>query len=498
MKRATEIGGPYTTIASPDTTSFSDTDVNHSNTYYYVVSAINELGESEDSEEVSATPGRLGYWNFDETEGDTAEDSWGMNNGTLQSGASWTSAVINNGVQLDGSSSGYVDLPDNIMSDINGDFTIATWVRLDEVATWARILDFGTSNDNSMFLVPKTSASGEGIRFAIKTTSGYPTLSYNYTWPLDTWTHIAVTLSGDTATMYLNGEPVASSTGFNKRPSDLGITNNNYLGKGQKSDDPMLKGTIDDFRIYNAALSDAEISELVGDLVPPTPTTILSVTGDGQKVSLNWAESLKVTSYNVKRATASGGPYTTIGSATSTSFSDTTLTDDEVYYYVVSSVNDNGESPNSAEVKSSVSGKTGYWKMDETTGTIAADSWADGEGALHGDATWSEGIADNSLLLDGNGDYVTLPEGMMKPTDDFTMATWVRLDEVAVWSRIFDFGTENNNSMFLTPKTSASGEGIRFAIKTSSGYPKLSYNYATGYLDAYRCNPEWQHSNDVP
>ncbi|MCX2678658.1 alginate lyase family protein [Galbibacter sp. EGI 63066] len=477
VKRAKVSGGPYTVIASPDTTSFSDTTVTHSSTYYYVVSAINELGESEDSEEVSATPGQLGYWNFDEMEGATANDSWGLNNGTLQSGASWTSGIVNNAVSFDGSSSGYVDLPDNIMSDINGDFTIAIWVRLDEVATWARILDFGTNNDNSMFLVPKTSASGEGIRFAIKTTSGYPKLSYNYTWPLDTWTHIAVTLSGDTATMYLNGEPVASSTGFNKRPSDLGNTNNNFLGRGQKSDDPMLKGDIDEFRIYNTALSGEEISDLVGDLVPPTPTTILSVTGDGQQVSLNWAESIKVTSYNVKRAAVSGGPYTTIGSVTSTSFSDATLTDDKVYYYVVSSVNKNGESINSAEVKSTVSGKTGYWKMDETSGMIATDSWADGNGTLHGDTTWSEGIADNSVLLDGSGDYVTFPEGLMKTTEDFTIATWVRLDEVAVWSRIFDFGTENNNSMFLTPRTSTSGEGIRFAVKTTSGYPKLSYNY---------------------
>ncbi|MEB2774674.1 LamG-like jellyroll fold domain-containing protein [Algoriphagus sp. D3-2-R+10] len=484
VKRATASGGPYTTISSLDTTSFSDTDVNHSITYYYVVSAINELGESEDSEEVSATPGRLGYWNFDETSGTSAGDSWGMNDGTLHSGASWTSGVVNNAVSLDGSSSGYVSFPSGIMSEVNGDFTIATWVRLDEIAVWARILDFGTSNNNSMFLVPKTSTSGEGIRFAIKTSSGYPTLSYNYTWPLDTWTHIAVTLSGDTATMYLNGEPVASSTGFNKRPSDLGNTSNNYLGKGQKSDDPMLKGAIDDFRIYNAALSGAEISDLVGDLVPPTPTTILSVTGDTQKVSLTWAESLKVTSYNVKRSSEAGGPYATIGSTTGTSFSDTTLTDDAVYYYVVSSVNGNGESANSAEVKSTLSGKIGYWKMDETSGTTAADSWANGDGSLHGDATWSEGIADNSVLLDGSGDYVTLPEGLMKTTEDFTIATWVRLDEVATWSRIFDFGTENNNSMFLAPKTSTSGEGIRFAIKTTSGYPTLSYNY-TWPLDTW-------------
>jgi fibronectin type 3 domain-containing protein len=476
VKRTTVSGGPYTIIATLDTTSFSDTDVDYPTTYYYVVSAINELGESEDSEEASATPGQIGYWNFDETTGTSAEDLWGTNEGILQSGAGWASGIVNNAVRLDGSSSGYVSFPSGIMSEVN-DFTIATWVKLDEVNSWARILDFGTDNANSMFLVPKTANAGEGIRFGIRTSSGYPQLSYNYTWPLDTWTHIAVTLSGNIATLYLNGEAVASNSNFNIRPSDLGITTKNYLGKGQNAPDPYLKGAIDEFRIYNTALSGEEISDLVGDLVPPTPTTILSVTSDGQQVSLNWAEAIKVTGYNVKRSTVSGGPYTTIESVTGTSFGDTTLTDDEIYYYVVSSVNQNGESANSAEVKSTVSGKTAYLKMDETNGTVATDSWAGSDGILHGDATWSDGKENNSLLLDGSGDYVTLPAGLMKTINDFTIATWVRLDEVSIWSRIFDFGTDNNNSMFLTPKTSTSGEGIRFAIKTASGYPKLSYNY---------------------
>ncbi len=221
VKRATVSGGPYTIITTSDTTSFSDTDVDYPTTYYYVVSAINELGESEDSGEASATPGQVGYWNFDETTGTFAEDLWGTNEGTIQSGADWASGVVNNAVKLDGSSSGYVSFPSGIMSEVN-DFTIATWVKLDEVNSWARILDFGTDNANSMFLVPKTGNAGEGIRFGIRTSSGYPQLTYNYTWPLDTWTHIAVTLSGNTATLYLNGEAVASNSNFNIRPSDLG------------------------------------------------------------------------------------------------------------------------------------------------------------------------------------------------------------------------------------------------------------------------------------
>jgi hypothetical protein len=56
VKRSTTSGSGYATIASPTTTSYTDTTAVNGTTYYYVVSAVNTGGESANSSQVSATP----------------------------------------------------------------------------------------------------------------------------------------------------------------------------------------------------------------------------------------------------------------------------------------------------------------------------------------------------------------------------------------------------------------------------------------------------------
>jgi hypothetical protein len=56
VKRATTSGGPYTQVATPTSTNYTDTGLTDGTTYYYVVSAVNAAGESANSGQVSATP----------------------------------------------------------------------------------------------------------------------------------------------------------------------------------------------------------------------------------------------------------------------------------------------------------------------------------------------------------------------------------------------------------------------------------------------------------
>jgi hypothetical protein len=81
---------------------------------------------------------------------------------------------------------------------------------------------------------------------------------------------------------------------------------------------------------------------------PAAPTGLLATAGNAQ-ISLTWNASTGVTSYNVKRSTTSGGPYTIIKSPTVTNYTDPGLTNGTTYYYVVSGVNAAGEGPNSTQ-----------------------------------------------------------------------------------------------------------------------------------------------------
>ena len=94
-------------------------------------------------------------------------------------------------------------------------------------------------------------------------------------------------------------------------------------------------------------------SDVVGYVsIPPNAPTGLNATAATNLVSLSWtAATGSPTSYNVKRSTVSGGPYTNIGTtiAPIVNYNDSVL-GGQTFYYVVSATNNAGESTNSLPV----------------------------------------------------------------------------------------------------------------------------------------------------
>ncbi|MCG7212268.1 glycoside hydrolase family 9 protein [Paenibacillus mucilaginosus] len=96
-----------------------------------------------------------------------------------------------------------------------------------------------------------------------------------------------------------------------------------------------------------------------GTAVPAAPAGLkAAAAGDGKAV-LSWTASSGAASYTVKRAAASGGPYTVVATGvTGTGYTDTGLTGGTTYYYVVSAVNSAGAGPDSVQVSVTPAGTT--------------------------------------------------------------------------------------------------------------------------------------------
>ncbi|WP_243349172.1 LamG-like jellyroll fold domain-containing protein [Parabacteroides sp. FAFU027] len=157
----------------------------------------------------------------------------------------------------------YLLMPNDFTTSVT-DFTVATWVKVDNPRGWARIFDFGANTSNYMFLCPNQGSATGNLRFAIRTTSvNEQQLNGPSGLTTGQWAHVAVTLSGTTGTLYVNGAVVATNTSMTLNPSSLGSTTQNYIAKSQWPD-PGFNGSLDDFRFYSRALTRADILKLMG------------------------------------------------------------------------------------------------------------------------------------------------------------------------------------------------------------------------------------------
>ncbi|MDH7600342.1 MAG: LamG domain-containing protein, partial [Sedimentisphaerales bacterium] len=113
----------------------------------------------------------------------------------------------------------------------------------------------------------------------------------------------------------------------------------------------------------------------------------------------------------------------------------------------------------------------GWWKMDETSGSIAHDSsGTDNHGTLINGGVWTTGQIDGGLRLDGVDDHVSLPIGPLISTlKEASFTIWVNWAGTGGgWQRILDFGTGTANYIYLCPSTGTTSS-LRVAITANNG-----------------------------
>jgi len=213
--------------------------------------------------------GQLAYYPCDQTSGSTLFDASGNGrNASLltetggSGGSSFNAGKAGNALSLVKGNKGYASIPQAVLAGAT-EMTIATWVYLNVSVDWQRLWDFSSDTNVYMFLTPRNGAT-QKLRFAM-TVNGYfneQVVDGAAELPANTWKHTAVVWGSGGVLLYIDGQLVASATGFSQLPSELTNTSKNYIGKSQYSSDPYLDGNVDDFRVYNRALSAAEIKTL--------------------------------------------------------------------------------------------------------------------------------------------------------------------------------------------------------------------------------------------
>ncbi|KUL24240.1 LamG-like jellyroll fold domain-containing protein [Streptomyces regalis] len=163
----------------------------------------------------------------------------------------------------------YVRLPRQVLADTT-DLTVSARVKWSgDKSPWQRIFDLGTDTTKYLFTTPynnsgllqtSVTTGGGGAEAQVR---GYAML------PADAWRTVTVTLdtTAGRLTTYLDGVAVSSAaTGIKAKDLlDGSATAAGYIGKSLWPD-PLLKGAIDDFTMWHAALSAEQVAATVGDV----------------------------------------------------------------------------------------------------------------------------------------------------------------------------------------------------------------------------------------
>ena len=169
--------------------------------------------------------------------------------------------MVGNALALSASNLAYVSLPKGIVAQLS-EVTIATWVKLKSGAAFQRIFDLGIDSNTFMYLVNAGSSGTVRFRIQAAPLNKNQILEGAEALPVGKWIHVAVTVGDNGLSIYLDGAQIAQKAPAVLRPSDLGDTVNNFIGRSPFATDPYLDGQIDEFRIYNRVLGSDEIGVL--------------------------------------------------------------------------------------------------------------------------------------------------------------------------------------------------------------------------------------------
>ncbi len=228
----------------------------------YSVVVSNDFGSVESGlvelkvKNLTLMNGLVGWWKFDETNGTVAYDSSGNgNDGNLTGGPTWTTGKIGGALSFDGVDD-YVRVLNPVQ--IKTKLSIGVFVKLlRQVGDHAIIANDGLSNNKYLLNIFGTARSGqEGyVEFGSKSLSDLWTVAESVV-DNEIWYFICGTYDGSKKKIYVNNSLSIEELATGNLNPIL------YSTIGSLGDSRFTKGLIDDVRIYDRALSSAEVQAL--------------------------------------------------------------------------------------------------------------------------------------------------------------------------------------------------------------------------------------------
>ncbi|HOC53871.1 MAG TPA: LamG domain-containing protein [Candidatus Pacearchaeota archaeon] len=217
-----------------------------------------------DSLDNSLLLARVSQWKLDETSGVTANDSWGINNGTWSDGGlgiytspSWrtSSECVSNGcIALDGTDD-RIMVPDSDTLDTINAITISIWIKpnnsiRDIINKWNGVGFYSYALSGGTGAVTRIHISQDG--------TNYNSYLGSKAIPLNSFNHLVVSFTNQKINFYLNGifdvERIASQTSIYPSTTEIRIGGSRIVG--------YFDGLFDDVRIYNQVLSTSQIEQI--------------------------------------------------------------------------------------------------------------------------------------------------------------------------------------------------------------------------------------------
>ncbi len=245
--------GTYT--VSLTTTGPGGTNTKTQNGYITVSSATGGGGSNA---------GLVGAYHFEEASGTTVVDASGKGNkGTISGATPITQGRFGKALSFDGVND-WVTINDAASLDLTTGMTLEAWVYPTvSMKDWVDVVIKEATNAAAYYLV----ANSDTSRPATGVSIGGEQQLHGGSWLLaNQWTHLAATYDGTSQRLYVNGTEVASRA----QSGSIAVSNGVLRIGGNSIWGEFFKGRLDEIRVYNRALSTAEIN---GDRNTPIVTS---------------------------------------------------------------------------------------------------------------------------------------------------------------------------------------------------------------------------------